>query len=612
MTSTTTPENCGSPKGRSFLSIPRRTAVELFRLTTVAVVFTVTVPLQASLKPNIIVIYTDDHGYADIGVQGVLQDVRTPHIDELARSGAVAANGYSTAPQCVPSRAGLLTGKFQGRFNLDNNRSALDGFNRQTTIAKRLQQAGYVTAQFGKWHLGPAEEIVRHGFTHVFSQNAQRAFSANVNLDGSDRPMGTLSPTMYHVDGCSRAAASIIERYRERPFFLYVAYRAPHTPLDAPEKYTRRFPGEMPERRRQALAMISAVDDGVGLITSTLQKHGLTQRTLIFLIGDNGAPLKIHKTDSPLDGDAGGWDGSLNTPLNGEKGMLTEGGINVPFVIAWPGVISGGQRYRHPVSALDVAATAAAIAEAPIAPGDLDGVNLVPHLNGQKDSPPHARLFWRWSAQSAIREGDWKLLRGGDREYLFNLGDDREEKHNLVPQHPEIAARLRTRLKDWSDELDPPGLALQPMAKAWTDYFNFYLDGKPVEPPSAGVPTSVGSQSLLPGWMARNATLVEKDGVLIFRGENQKPGFITRSSLQIPCPASLRLTIKTAAGGKAAVTWRMEGDKDFVPANRQELTIAGSSDWQALDVPLAPMGRIIHLRVYLPSECQVKDIKTRP
>ena len=131
-----------------------------------------------------------------------------------------------------------------------------------------------------------------------------------------DRKMSNLAPEMFHVDGCSRAAASVIERYKDSPFFLYVAYRAPHTPLDAPKSYTDRFPGQMPERRRQALAMILAMDDGVGLITSTLKQHGLTERTLIFFIGDNGAPLKIHKMDSPLNGDAGGWDGSLNDPLS--------------------------------------------------------------------------------------------------------------------------------------------------------------------------------------------------------------------------------------------------------------------------------------------------------
>ncbi len=433
-------------------------------------------------KPNIIVIYTDDHGYADLGIQGVFPDLKTPHIDALARSGVLATQGYSTAPQCVPSRAGLLTGRFQSRFQLESNIDPLDGFDRQTTLAQRLQSVGYVTTQFGKWHLGPTRAITKHGFTHVFAQNAQVPFSANITLDGRDRPMSDLPPASYHIDGCSQAAAAIIDRYHDKPFFLYVAYRAPHVPLDATKKYLDRFPGPMPERRRQALAMISAMDDGVGLITATLKKHGLTENTLVFFISDNGAPLKIHKEDAP--GGGPGWDGSLNDPLNGEKGMLAEGGIRVPFVIAWPGTIPAGQTYDHPVSTLDVAATAVAISGLTVPSGELDGVNLIPHLRGEIKTPPHDALYWRWISQAAIREGDWKLLRGGPREYLYNLRTDIGEKHNLAAQHPEIAARLRTKLTAWCDELTPPGLTTGPMSRTWNDYFDYYLEGKPPPAPA--------------------------------------------------------------------------------------------------------------------------------
>lgn len=429
-----------------------------------------------TVRPNIVVFYTDDHGYADMSCQDVVDDIKTPHVDALAKAGVLARHGYSTAPQCVPSRAGLLVGKFQSKFGVEANGKTLDGFDNELTIAERLQDAGYVTAQFGKWHLGPGPKITEHGFRHVFSQNANRAFHANITLKGKDRPMSVLEAKMYHVDGCSQAAAAVIERYKNDPFFLYVAYRAPHVPLDAPQKYLDRFPGEMPERRRQALAMLSAVDDGVGLITETLKKHNLTEKTLIFYIGDNGAPLKIHKRDAP--GGGPGWDGSLNDPLNGEKGMLTEGGIHVPFVVSWPGTIPAGQIYDHPISALDVAATAAALGNIKTKPGDLDGVNLIPFLSGKNKAAPHDALMWRWIAQSAIRDGNWKLLRGGDREYLFNLQTDIEERHDLKSAHPEIANRLRGKLKTWSETLNPPGLTTGPMAKAWMDYYDFYLEGK--------------------------------------------------------------------------------------------------------------------------------------
>jgi uncharacterized sulfatase len=444
---------------------------------------------RADDRPNIVVFYTDDHGHADMGCQGVVDDIKTPNVDALARSGVLARNGYSTAPQCIPSRAGLLVGKFQSRFGVEANGQTLDGFNRETTIAQRLQKAGYITAQFGKWHLGPGPKIVDHGFKHVFNQNSQAPFAANITLDGKDREMSNHPPTMYHVDGCSKAAASLIDRYKDDPFFLYIAYRAPHVPLDATKKYLDRFPGKMPERRRQALAMLSAVDDGVGLITDTLAKHNLTEKTLIFYIGDNGAPLKIHKRDAP--GGGPGWDGSLNDPLNGEKGMLAEGGMHVPFVVAWPGTIPAGKAYDHPISALDVAATATAIAGLDTNPGDLDGVNLIPYLSGQNKQAPHDFLAWRWVAQAAIREGNWKLLRGGNREYLYDLGSDIEEKNNIASQNPEIADRLRRKLTDWSSELSPPGLTHGNMSKAATSYFDFYLDGKEPTNERVGLPKEV-------------------------------------------------------------------------------------------------------------------------
>ncbi|HCN27213.1 MAG TPA: aryl-sulfate sulfohydrolase [Verrucomicrobiales bacterium] len=579
-----------------------------FRLLFTLMVMASGLPLLAQpAKPNLIVFYTDDHGWSDLGILGIQKDLKTPHLDALARSGVVARSGYSTAPQCVPSRAGLLAGRFQARFGVESNQSPLDGFNEQTTFAKRLQDAGYATAQFGKWHLGPAHEITRHGFTHVFSQNSQRPFAANITPDGQDRPMSDLPPAAYHIDACSQAAAAVIDRHKDQPFFLYIAYRAPHTPLDAPQRYKDRFPGEMPERRRAALGMIAAMDDGVGLITGTLKKHGLTEKTLIFFIGDNGAPLKIHKVDSPLDGDAGGWDGSLNTPLNGEKGMLSEGGMRVPFVIAWPGTIPGGQVYEHPVSALDVAATAVASignrsSEDSITNriyGDLDGVNLLPYLTGENKAPPHNALYWRWMAQSAIREGNWKLLRGGDREYLYDLANDREEKHNLAAKHPEIATRLRAKLKTWADGLNPPGMALGPMAATWNDYFDHYLEGKTITP-QAEKPAPAASAT--DGWEARNGKLTAKDGLFILTPENSaKPTFITKAKLKLAGPVTAQITLKTTATGQAALAWRLDGDKDFLPANRLPFPLQSTPDWQTHRLQIPTTGRVIHVRVHLPA-----------
>ena len=430
-------------------------------------------------QPNVLLIYTDDHGYSDMGCQGVKDDLKTPNIDALAASGVRMTNGYVTAPQCVPSRGGLLAGRYQNRFGLESNTQfttpgGMNGFKASLTIAERLQKAGYVTGMAGKWHLGPGNEIPSHGFDKFFYRNSGRPGLANITIEGKDQPVGQESSGLYHLDACSAVACSFIRRYQDQPFFFYLAYRAPHVPLDPPRKYLDRFPGEMPERRRKALAMLSSVDDGIGQIVETLRSTGIEKRTLIFFISDNGAPLKIHKTDAP--GNGAGWDGSLNDPLNGEKGMLTEGGIRTPFVVSWKGTIPGRQIFRRPVISLDVAATANSLAGLPDDP-QLDGVNLIPFLTGKSDADPHDALFWRWNGQAAIRSGDWKLLTGGGRKYLFDLSSDQEETKNLLADYPEVAGRLEKELSIWSDSLKPPGLTAD-LSRAATSYFDWYLDGK--------------------------------------------------------------------------------------------------------------------------------------
>ena len=561
---------------------------------------------HADDRPNIIVFYTDDHGYADLSCQDVFDDIRTPNVDALAASGVRALHGYSTAPQCVPSRAGLMIGKFQARFGVESNGRPLDGFDRETTIAQRLQAAGYVTAQFGKWHLGPTAEIPKHGFKHVYAQNSQGSFSANITADGNDRPMSPLKPEMYHVDGCSRAAASIIERYKNQPLFLYVAYRAPHVPLDAPPKYLKRFPGKMAERRRQALAMLSAVDDGVGQVMKTIEKNGLTEKTLVFYIGDNGAPLKIHKTDAP--GGGPGWDGSLNDPLNGEKGMLTEGGMHTPFVVSWPGKIPDGQEYPHPISALDVAATPTVVAGVETEPGELDGVNLVPFLSGQNKAAPHDALMWRWVSQSAIREGKWKLLLGGGRQYLFDLDADLEEKHNLLAKHPDIASRLRKRLSDWADELSPPGLARHaPENGAWGAYFDFYLDGKKPSPPrDTRKPKSNGVSPGAPKipWLLRGGKMKQTEaGLQITVDGNRKTQapFLARNGLKFSGPVAAKAVVKTNGKGAIRFSWRTSTEKAFVSENQIRVPLEESSEWQTVRASLPGGPAIVHVRVQVPS-----------
>ena len=460
------------------------------QIITLLLIAAVSTQASAQRKPNVIMIYTDDHGFADLSCQGVFEDIKTPNIDQLAEGGVRMTDGYCTAPQCVPSRGGLLSGQYQNKLGLESNTQGqvpggLDGFNAAPTSAERLKKAGYATGMAGKWHLGPGKDIPNHGFDHVYFRNSNRPATANIDLNGKDVPMDQYPSKIYHLDACSDVACAFIERYNEQPFFFYLAYRAPHVPLDAPKEYLDRFPGKMPERRRQALAMISSMDDGVGRIIETLRKHDLEENTMIWIVGDNGAPLKIHKLDAP--GGGPGWDGSLNDPMNGEKGMLTEGGVRVPFVVHWKGTIPGGQVYAHPVIALDMAATANALAGLPDAP-ELDGVNLVPYLTGEKKGAPHDALYWRWLGQSAVRKGKWKYLRGAGREYLFDMENDFEETNNLLQSNPEVARRLIADLKAWAGTLNPPGIDAvhsEGMRKQGAVYFDWYLDGKRDIPPPA-------------------------------------------------------------------------------------------------------------------------------
>ena len=461
---------------------------------------------EKNAKPNIIVIYTDDHGYADLSCMGIMKDVKTPNMDALAAPGVRMTAGYVTAPQCAPSRCGLISGQYQNRFgmecngDLETNPDLLQRFRSLKTLPKRLKEAGYVTGMAGKSHLGSDDsvELVKLGFDKVFFKHSNARGHWNMDLTGKDVAPQVQKGADYHLEMITTFACTFINRFKDQPFFFYLAYRAPHVPLDDRQKYLDRFPGSMPEERRKALGAISCIDDGVGRIMETLRKSGLEENTLVFVISDNGAPLKMlphhfvaNDKNSPLktlvlDTKASnwpGWDGSLNEPMNGEKGMLTEGGIRTPWLVHWKGTIPDGQVYTNPVISLDVAATANALAGLPTDPM-LDGVNLIPYLSGKNQGVPHNALFWRWVGQAAIRKGDWKyiFLASDNRQYLFNLATDPEEHHNLLTQQPELAKSLRAQLEKWSQGLIPPGLVptkMTPMMKAAPRSFDFYVEEKP-------------------------------------------------------------------------------------------------------------------------------------
>lgn len=246
--------------------------------------------------------------------------------------------------------------------------------------------------------------------------------------------------------------------------------------MEVVKKYFDRFPGDMPERRRWALASIAAIDDGMGKINETLEQLGLAEDTIIFYFGDNGAPLKIERKDDPFSVH-GGWNGSDNGPLVGEKGMISDGGIRVPYLVYWKNRIPA-QIYKHPVISLDAGATALALAGVETAPGEIDGVNLVPYLTDKKGGEPHNVLYWRFRrGQSAIREGKWKYyyLQNGV-QMLFDMESDEHENRNLIQQYPEIAKRLQKKLANFRAEQKRPGFV--DVREEETPFYKHYFNVK--------------------------------------------------------------------------------------------------------------------------------------
>jgi arylsulfatase A-like enzyme len=411
-------------------------------------------------KPNVIVIITDDQGYADAGFQGSTE-IATPHLDALAASGVVCTSGYVTAPVCAPSRAGLLTGRYQQRHGFhDNAWSPLVGLSTETkTIADVLKSTGYVTCAIGKWHMGQLPEyrpLVR-GFTeHYGFLGGGRSFLPTAQSQGvpfvPKDPLQTaiwkndqqIEDPEYVTDAFGDAAVACIQRHKDQPFFLYLAFNAPHVPLQATEKYLARFP-DLTGSRRTYAAMLSAVDDAIGRITESLKANGLEQDTLIFFLSDNGG----HPVANT----------GRNLALRGEKSTLFEGGIRVPFIVKWPRMLPAGAKYPAAVSSLDIMATAAVAAGIrDLAPLSLDGVDLVPYLRNEKPGRPHETLHWRFIKHHAVRDRDWKLVRpsngtGG----LFDLSNDLSESKDLSDAHPDVVARLEKLYAAWESEMPDPG-----------------------------------------------------------------------------------------------------------------------------------------------------------
>lgn len=438
---------------------------------------------QASRKPNVVFILGDDLGYCDISMYGC-KDIPTPNIDSIGKNGIKFTNAYVSAPVCSPSRAGLMTGRYQQRFGFEFNAGPLQrAINNkdmglpltEITLAQAMKKAGYATGMVGKWHMGMNDRYMptQRGFDEYFGF----LFGANLYIDpnkpgvmsrpgaveGGGSTASSRSPQNpifrnttpieedeYLTDAFSREAVAYIDRHQKEPFFLYAPFNAPHEPFQATQKYLDRFPNVKDERRRVYMAMVSALDDAVGAILKKLRETGLEKDTLVVFLSDNGCAT---------------YSGACtNDPLRFGKLTHLEGGFRVPFAMQWPGHLTAAAVSDQVISSLDLFPTALALAGAEL-PKDrpYDGVNLLPYLTGKTKGSPHEVLCWRNGPNAAVRKGNWKLFKGGDHYWLFDLSKDIGEQKDLGAARPEIVEQLKKELAKWEAQMKQP---LWPCRKA--------------------------------------------------------------------------------------------------------------------------------------------------
>lgn len=412
-------------------------------------------PAADAGRPNIVLILADDLGYADLGVHGC-KEFTTPRMDSIARDGIRFTNGYVTGPVCAPSRAGLLTGRWQNRFGFEGNPEVGAKWGLppgEKTIADRLRAQGYATAIFGKWHLGEQPEF--HPNSRGFDEFYGFLSGMHSYFKAQDPQWGPLlrgnEPVdlnkKYLTQALAEECAKFISRHKDKPFFLYAAFNAPHTPLQAAKSYLDEVAHIQNPRRRTYAAMVRALDDGVGTILDSIRDNGLEKNTLVIFLSDNGGPL--------LEGAA--VNGSNNAPLRGGKAELWEGGIRVPFFLRWPGHLTPGGVLDNPVISLDILPTALALAGAPEDPS-LDGLNILPWAEGKTPAPTRTPFFWKFYEQIAARDGDSKIVRpsGGKKLGFYNVKNDISESSDLSATDKAGTDSLRTKFDEWDRKNQNP------------------------------------------------------------------------------------------------------------------------------------------------------------
>lgn len=417
-------------------------------------------------QPNILFVFSDDAGYADFGFQGS-KDFKTPNLDALANRGVKFTQAYVSAAVCGPSRAGLLTGKYQQRFGFEENNvpgymsnSALIGDEmglplNQITVADHLKKLGYRTAVFGKWHLGNADKYhpTKRGFDEFYGfRGGARSYWEMTEAKKTERPEDRLErgyenyqePKKYLTDDLANETIAFMERNKERPFFAYLSFNAVHTPMEARKDDLEKIPAHLTGKRRTLAAMTIGMDRAIGRVLDKVKELGLSENTLIVFSNDNGGPSDSNK--------------SCNDPLSGTKANHLEGGIRVPFLMSWAGKLKENTTYNKPVSTLDLLPTFVSIGGGDVSKIEgLDGVNLMPYVQGVNKGKPHETLYWKKEARGAVRHNEWKLIRFPDRPAeLYNIEEDISEVNDLASEKPELVRELYKKLFDWELTLDRP------------------------------------------------------------------------------------------------------------------------------------------------------------
>ena len=411
--------------------------------------------------PNILFVIVDDMGYGDLSCYGSKQ-IKTPHIDALAASGIRFTQAYVTSTVCAPSRAGLLTGRYQNRFGFEHNLigksdhitpDALGIPREEELISNYLKDEDYQTACIGKWHLGKSTDWQlpnERGFDYFFGMlNGNHNYFPTPEKNHLWRNKAPIEEieVPYLTDWFTKEAIQFISQSeKDQPWFLYLSYNTPHTPLQAKEEDLARFQHIADEKRRTYAAMQYCLDENIGKLLQFLEEEKMRDNTLILFISDNGGPTSSNA--------------SINAPLRGQKSTVLEGGFRVPLMMSWPKYLPKGRVNDKVVSALDILPTLlAATQKTPLEDwpenelkNEIDGVNLFPYLMGNKQNETiHSTLYWRMVLRSAaILDDNWKLIRLGHRPpELYYLPDDISELNNLAVQHPQKVVELMSKLHDW-------------------------------------------------------------------------------------------------------------------------------------------------------------------